>query len=75
MRRLALLLPFLLAPASGLADTGQVGPSFACPLPAPVDGLSQMICDNPDMSHTVLQPFIAWEQVHISAEDGLRRQL
>ena len=32
------------------ADTGRIGPSFACPRPAPVDGLSQMICDNPDMS-------------------------
>ena len=32
------------------ADTGRIGPSFACPRPAPIDGLSQMICDNPDMS-------------------------
>ncbi len=33
-----------------LADTSRVGPSFACPRPAPADGLTQMICDNPDMS-------------------------
>ncbi len=37
-----------------LADTGRIGPSFACPRPAPADGLSQMICDDRDMSREEL---------------------
>ncbi len=50
MRRASFLLFLLSAPATALADTGKIGPSFACPRPAPADGLSQMICNNSDMS-------------------------
>ncbi len=35
-----------------LANTGRIGPSFACPRPAPADGLSQIIWDDPDMSRS-----------------------
>ena len=46
-------LAFLLLVATSvpcLADAGRIGPGFACPRPVPADGLSQMICDDPDMS-------------------------
>ena len=55
MRRASLLLLLLLAPKIVLAaDSYHIGPSFACPRPAPADGLSQLICDNADMSREEL---------------------
>lgn len=50
LRRLNLLLLLLLVPASALADTSRIGPSFACPRSAPAAGLSQLICDDLGMS-------------------------
>lgn len=49
MRCLAILFLSLI-PVSCLAGTGRIAPSFSCPRPAPVDGLAQMICDDPGMS-------------------------
>lgn len=50
MRRPSFLLLLLLVPASASAGSGRIGPSFACPRPAPADGLSQLICDDLGMS-------------------------
>lgn len=59
MKRVALPVFLLLMPTPGIAepiaaDSGRIGPSFACPRPAPADRLSQLICANPGMSREEL---------------------
>ena len=51
-RPIAALTFLLLVSTSSpcVADTDHIGPSFVCPRPAPADGLSQTICDDPSMS-------------------------
>lgn len=54
MRPPAILFLLLsLIPAAAIvavANTGRIAPGFSCPRPAPVDALSQLICDNTEMS-------------------------
>ncbi|MGI4748766.1 MAG: restriction endonuclease [Janthinobacterium lividum] len=54
MTRVALPLFLLLMPTAGVAESARIGPSFVCPRPAPADRLSQLICDNADMSREEL---------------------
>ncbi len=53
---------FLCTTGLAVAQPARVGPSFACPRPAPADGLAQAICNNLDMSREELsfeQPYYA----------------
>lgn len=64
-------LALVLSSGAALAQGARIGPSFACPRPAPADGLAQMICDNPDMSREEVvfeQSYYALRQLY--GKDG-----